>query len=170
MISLIVKTSNDKDILLVNPYISSKDDLEFESSSIGAKSYYRKNTDYIKIVLNGFVYEFKIGQTEISLLNDFHKEELAKANNFLKNLKSNNIDLWFDESKSLCIKELLDTKYNNYYLKILFFILNKKFKTNFSDFLELEEFIKSKIDFKNYKKTDLKEYGEMYVIPLKEIL
>ena len=34
-----------------NPYISSKD----INQNFRCKGYYRKNTDYIKIVLNGFI-------------------------------------------------------------------------------------------------------------------
>lgn len=172
MISILANTTNKKKgVLFLEPYISGKDTLHFRVNSINSRdSFYKVGSKEIEIHINEKYYSLAIDDDDAEILDNFHKEEYTKINEFFKNLATKKVELWIKdtEEKELYTKEIIDSGFNTYYKKIFVYQLNIILKKNYDTFEETSKEIIQKVNLSKYKKTE-NDYGEFYIIPLKDI-
>lgn len=175
-IKILIPTTNNLNILFINPSIESQTMLKFKKNTCSTESYYdlttkkilmkmgnsaEANTDYIHL---------KLSNETIEILETIHKNEYSKINLFFNSLNIGTCKLLINEDKTIIdTKELIDNCYNPYYCKLFTYFINSKFKQNFKNIEDIQSFLLNKVDCSKYSLENIEDYGNFYIVPIKDI-
>ena len=161
---ILIKTKNNKGVLFFNPQIFSNSVLKFENNTCGVDSYFDINKKKIFLKVNKEILALNLGKEDIEFLTKIHKDELEKAKLFYKN-----ISYIMVQDNSIFTKELIDTCFNEYYLKLFIYSLRNRFKIKTDSFNEIQKILLNKINLDKYNDIYEEDYGKYKLIPLKDI-
>lgn len=173
-ITILISTTNNLNILFINPNIQSKTTLKFEKNTCNTESYYDLSTKKILMKISGgdrpeYIC-LKLPQDTIDILDNIHKEELLKIETFFDSLKLGACNLLINEDKTMVnTKELIDTCYNSYYCQLFVYFINTKFNQNLKDMKDVQSFLLDRIDYTSFPLKNIDEYGMNYIVPIKDI-
>lgn len=173
-VKILISTTNNLNILFVNPKIASQTTLVFEKNTCNTESYYDLVGKKILMKISGGdrskYISLKLPQDTINILDSIHKEEYNKIESFFYSLNNGSCKLLINKDKTIIdTKELIDNCYNSYYCQLLIYFINSKFKQNFKDLESVQSFLLNKIDYNAYSLESVEEYGEYYIVPIKDI-
>lgn len=163
-----VESKAGKDICFINPYISRKGFLTFKDTSIeGVDAEY----DYLAKVLilstKTKKFNLKISQDKIDWLDKFYQDEYEKVNKYYSKSVSNNVELIITDT-GVDTKEILESGYNPYYVKVFEFATNKYLGTKDLDYNDLSKHILANIDISKYPLVE-DDSWEYRIVPLTDI-
>ena len=154
---ILVKTANNKDILLSEPFLSSKDRLEFKTCSIiDLPVFYDVSLDRLIFKCPNKSLGVKLSEDDSLYLMDIHKKELDSSKKFYGNLVKDSIIFKRDGDLVYC-DEIIDNCFNQYYLDLIVYIANNKLKQNFKDYNEFQLYTLDKMKDKNKDEVSFKD-------------
>lgn len=159
-----IKSVNNKELVLCEPTLSSNNtlDLLLLDCSNSIIKYQRKENRCI-VDINEKKFLLKISDEDLNFLGEFFDKEMSKANAYYNKVKSKEVTyLYFEEVSLVTTKEILETGFSPYYIKLTNYIL-KSLNTSLEDLVDKVSESKEKLNFVD------DELGKHYEFELKSI-